>query len=154
VPIGPIRVRAVPALHDGRRWPVGGRRVGALGYVVRGAATTYFAGDTDLFPEMPAAVGHCDVALLPVGGWGPRLGDGHLNPLRAALALARLAAHCAVPIHFGTFCPFGLGPQPGSWFRRPGREFAWHAARHAPRSTVHELIPGSSANLAASTAPR
>lgn len=145
VPVGPVRVRAVPALHDGRRWPFGSRRVAALGYVITGAVSTYFAGDTDLFAELPAAVGHCDVALLPVGGWGPGLGPGHLDPLRAAVALSWLPARAAVPVHFGTFCPVGL--RPGSWFHQPGRDFAAHAGRYAPHAAVHELAPGQRADL-------
>ena len=147
VAVGPVRVRAVPAQHDGRRWPFGEHRTGPLGYVVAGAATTYFAGDTDLFPEMADVVGACDVALLPVGGWGPRLGSGHLDPVRAAVALSRLLARAAVPIHFGTFCPFGL--RPGPWFRRPGLEFTRHASQYAPAATVHELAPGLTADLSA-----
>lgn len=156
VAVGAVRVRAVPALHDGRRWPFrcwpfpGGRPpVGALGYVVAGASTTYFAGDTDFFPDMPSAVGPCDVALLPVGGWGPRLGIGHLNPQRAALALSQLSARAAVPIHFGTFCPLGLDRRPGSWFSHPGREFAAQASLFAPDAVVHELAPGGTADLSA-----
>lgn len=144
---GGVLVRAVPALHDGRRWPIGNRRVSALGYVVTGAATTYFAGDTDLFPELHEAVGHCDVALLPVGGWGPRLGSGHLDARRAAIALSRLAASAAIPIHYGTFCPIGL--RPGRWFDRPGRDFASHVRVHAPSAVVHELAPGESVDLVA-----
>lgn len=154
VRVGPVRIRAVPALHDDRRWPIARRRATALGYVVAGASTTYFAGDTDLYPEMPAAVGPCDVALLPVGGWGPRLGSGHLNPARAAIALAQLSARAAVPIHFGTFCPVGLHVRPGPWFRHPGREFSEHATRHAPVATVHELVPGRTADLTRQPAVR
>ncbi|HEY0636721.1 MAG TPA: MBL fold metallo-hydrolase [Pseudonocardiaceae bacterium] len=154
VAVGPVRVRAVPAQHDGRRWPVGERRAPALGYVVHGAATTYFAGDTDLYDTMAHEVGRCDVALLPVGGWGPRLGDGHLNPSRAAEALALLGAPAAVPIHYGTFCPVGLGLRLGSWFHGPGAEFAAHAARTAPRSVVHELHPGQTATVSGAEVPR
>jgi L-ascorbate metabolism protein UlaG (beta-lactamase superfamily) len=154
VPVGPVRVRAVPARHDGRRWPLGGLRSGPLGYVVSGAGTTYFAGDTDLFPEMADAVGPCDVALLPVGGWGPRLGSGHLDPARAAVALSRLAAPAAVPIHFGTFCPLGLDLRPGDWFHRPGWEFARQCHTHVPTAAVHELSPGRTVDLTAAAAAR
>ena len=147
VPVGPVRVRAVPARHDGRRWPLGGPRAGPLGYVVTGAASTYFAGDTDLFPEMADAVGPCDVALLPVGGWGPRLGVGHLNPVRAAVALSRLSARAAIPIHFGTFCPLGLGLRPGGWFHGPGAAFTQQCRRQAPATAVHELSPGRTVDL-------
>lgn len=147
VRVGAVTVRAVPARHDGRRWPMVRRRVSALGYVITGQATTYFAGDTDLYPEMPDAVGRCDLALIPVGGWGPRLGPGHLDAVRAAEAVAGLAAGCAVPIHFGTFCPIGFSAGPGSWFDRPGREFAAHAGRETPSTAVHELHPSQSADL-------
>ncbi|WP_031080912.1 MBL fold metallo-hydrolase, partial [Streptomyces sp. NRRL WC-3549] len=68
VRVGEVLVRAVPALHDGRRLPVGPHRAPALGYVVEGEARTYFAGDTGLFDAMAQAVGPVDVALLPVGG--------------------------------------------------------------------------------------
>ncbi|MFJ6217401.1 MBL fold metallo-hydrolase [Streptomyces sp. NPDC092296] len=143
--VGAVTVRAVPARHDGRRLPVGPQRVRPLGFVVRGAATTYFAGDTDLFPGLAGEVGHCDLALLPVGGWGPGLGPGHLDPARAAEAVRLLGPGSAVPVHFGTFCPVGLGR--GPWFHAPGREFAGHAARLAPGTAVHELVPGGGLDL-------
>jgi L-ascorbate metabolism protein UlaG (beta-lactamase superfamily)/membrane protein DedA with SNARE-associated domain len=97
--VGDLVVRAVPARHDGRRLPFGPHRSPALGYVVEGEARTYFAGDTGLFDEMEKEVGPVDVALLPVGGWGPFLGEGHLDAGRAAEALARLAPGSAVPVH-------------------------------------------------------
>ncbi|MCZ9342891.1 MBL fold metallo-hydrolase, partial [Streptomyces sp. TRM76130] len=83
VTIGDLRIRAVPAWHDGRRLPLGPRRSPALGYVIEGEARTYFAGDTGLFDGMAAAVGPIDAALLPVGGWGPHLGEEHLDAGRA-----------------------------------------------------------------------
>lgn len=76
--------------------------------MLEGEERTYFAGDTGLFDTMAEEVGPCDAALLPVGGWGPFLGDGHLNPARAAQALARLAPRAAVPIHYGTYWPIGM----------------------------------------------
>ena len=45
-------------------------------------------------------------ALIPVGGWGPTLGEqGHLDAARAAEALRVVKADWAVPVHYGTF-PF------------------------------------------------
>ena len=77
----------------------------ALGYLLQGSQSVYFAGDTDLFPEM-AALGGVDVALLPVAGWGPRLPEGdHMNPRRAAEALKILKPRLAIPIHWGTYTP-------------------------------------------------
>ncbi|MCZ4100490.1 MBL fold metallo-hydrolase [Streptomyces sp. So13.3] len=149
VRVGPLTIRAVPAAHDGRRLPYGPHRVAALGYVVRGEARTYFAGDTGLFDEMADEVGPCDAALLPVGGWGPFLGAGHLDAGRAAQALARLAPGAAVPIHYGTYWPVGMDAVRPHEFHSPGTEFVRHAAVLAPEVAVHRLEHGESVRLAA-----
>lgn len=70
---------------------MGPQRSPALGYVISGESRTYFAGDTGLFDTMADTVGPVDVALLPVGGWGPHLGPEHLDAARAAQALADLS---------------------------------------------------------------
>lgn len=135
-------VRAVPALHDGRRLPLGPRRSPALGYVISGESRTYFAGDTGLFDAMAYEVGPVDVALLPVGGWGPFLGHGHLDPGRAAQALASLAPRAAVPVHYGTYWPIGMDGIRPHEFYAPGEEFVRKAARLAPQVAVHRLGHG------------
>jgi L-ascorbate metabolism protein UlaG (beta-lactamase superfamily) len=145
---GELTVRAVPAAHDGRRLPVGPQRVRALGYVMEGRARTYFAGDTGLFDEMAEEVGGCDIALLPVGGWGPFLGHGHLDPARAAQALAELDPRAAVPVHYGTYWPIGMDAVRPHEFHTPGEEFARLAGRLAPRVTVHRLAHGQSVLVA------
>ena len=66
--LGRLQIDAVEAVHDGRRHP-GGAHGPALGYVIRGSRSVYFAGDTDLFAGM-AAFAPLDVALLPVGRLG------------------------------------------------------------------------------------
>ncbi|MFF8598253.1 MBL fold metallo-hydrolase [Streptomyces sp. NPDC015232] len=137
-----VTVRAVPARHDGRRLPYGPHRAPALGYVVEGAARTYFAGDTGLFNGMAEAVGPVDVALLPVGGWGPYLGHGHLDARRAAEALAALSPAAAVPVHYGTYWPIGLDAVRPHEFHAPGHDFVRHAALLAPKVTVHLLGHG------------
>lgn len=144
VKVEELVVRAVPARHDGRRLPVGPHLSPALGYVICGAARTYFAGDTGLFEGMAAAVGEVDVALLPVGGWGPFLGHGHLDAGRAAQALAALAPRAAVPVHYGTYWPIGLDGVRPHEFHAPGDEFVRHAARLAPGVAVHRLGHGES----------
>ncbi|MEU6082822.1 MBL fold metallo-hydrolase [Streptomyces sp. NPDC047108] len=144
VAVGDVVIRAVPAAHDGRRLPYGPRRSPALGYVVHGEARTYFAGDTGLYAEMAEEVGPCDVALLPVGGWGPYLGPGHLDAARAAQALARLTPHSAVPVHYGTYWPIGMDPVRPHEFHAPGEEFVRHAGRLAPDVVVHRLAHGES----------
>ncbi|GAA2069164.1 MBL fold metallo-hydrolase [Williamsia deligens] len=147
VDIGPVRIRAVPADHDGRRHPLARARVDPLGFVVEGAARTYFAGDTDLFDGMAAAVGPCDVALLPVGGWGPGLGDGHMTAERAAIAAGLLRPRLAIPVHFGTLWPVGLGAVAPDEFLPPGGEFVRAAARLAPETTAVELLPGETRSV-------
>jgi|GEM_PF-103203 L-ascorbate metabolism protein UlaG (beta-lactamase superfamily) len=119
-----------------------GRGLPCVGFVVQGSYRIYFAGDTDLFPEMES-IGHdLDVALLPVWGWGPRLGPGHLNPLRAAESLALLRPRVAIPIHWGSLRLFGTG-----WMKFvscPPHVFARLAASLAPEVRVCILEPGQS----------
>jgi L-ascorbate metabolism protein UlaG (beta-lactamase superfamily) len=98
----------------------------------------YFAGDTDVHESMKD-LGPLDVALLPVWGWGPKLGEGHLNPRTAAEALVLLRPRIAVPIHWGTFFPVGLR---GTRLADPPHEFARHAAEVAPDVDVRILAPG------------
>ncbi|MFH8798931.1 MBL fold metallo-hydrolase [Streptomyces sp. NPDC017936] len=142
-----VRIRAVPARHDGRRLPVGPHRSPALGYVVEGEARTYFAGDTGLFEDMAKEVGPVEVALLPVGGWGPYLGEGHLDAGRAAEALVRLAPRSAVPVHYGTYWPIGMDAVRPHEFHAPGDEFVRLAAERAPQVAVHRLGHGESVRL-------
>ncbi|WP_030789742.1 MBL fold metallo-hydrolase [Streptomyces sp. NRRL S-920] len=144
IPVGDLVVRVVPALHDGRRLPLGPRLSPALGYVVCGEARTYFAGDTGLFDSMAEEVGDVDVALLPVGGWGPYLGHGHLDAGRAAEALTRIAPRSAIPVHYGTYWPIGMDAVRPHEFHAPGPEFVRRAAQLAPGVAVHRLAHGES----------
>ncbi len=121
----------------------------ALGYVVEGACRTYFAGDTDLYDGMADAVGPVDAALLPVGGWGPHLGEGHLDAAGAARALTLLEPGSAVPVHYGTYWPIGMDAVRPHEFHSPGEEFVRLAARLAPKVTVHRLRQGESVCLEA-----
>ena len=139
VGVGSVEVTATPANHDGRR-PLG-PRAEAVGYLVRGSATVYFAGDTDLFPELER-LGPVDVALVPVAGWGPRIGPGHLDPLRAAEAVRRLRPGLAVPIHWGTYS----APRGDAWPGAPGA-FAQAVEEAAPGVPVRILQPGERLSL-------
>lgn len=145
VAIGALRITVTPAAHDGRRWPRGPAHTDAVGYLIEGSATTYFAGDTDLFTEMREWAATCDVALIPVGGWGPTLGPGHLDPQRAAEAVAHIEAKHAVPIHFGTLWPIGLEKVRPERFHSPGKHFVDSAA--AAGVTATELIPGGTLHI-------
>lgn len=143
-----LRVEATRARHTSMR-PVWGPRVACLGYVLHGSRQVYFAGDTDLFPEMAAIGSKLDAALLPVWGWGPTLGAGHLDPLRAAQALTLLRPRMAIPIHWGTFSPLGMGWARPAFLTHPPHVFAHHAARLAPDVAVHVATPGQPIRLRA-----
>jgi L-ascorbate metabolism protein UlaG (beta-lactamase superfamily) len=140
--VGAVRVRAVPAAHDGGRGPWSRQRAVAIGFVVEGETRTWYAGDTGLFEEM-TDLGPVDLALIPVGGWGPTLGaEGHLDAENAAEALRRVKASWAVPVHYGTFWPLGLGSVRRHMFSGPGDAFARHAATASPQTQVRVLGQG------------
>jgi L-ascorbate metabolism protein UlaG (beta-lactamase superfamily) len=142
--VGAVRVRAVRAAHDGGRGPWSRHRATALGFIVEGARRTWYAGDTGLFDEL-ADLAPLDLALIPVGGWGPTLGAaGHLDAVAAAEALHRVKADWAVPVHYGTFWPLGMGSIRQHMFRDPGSTFARHAERTSPDTRVRVLAHGES----------
>ena len=140
VRVGTVDVLVTEAVHDGRRLPFS-RDLGSVGYLVEGSARVYFAGDTDVFDGMRTLAEGIDVALLPVWGWGPRVGAGHMDPDAAARAAALLQPRVAVPIHWGTLA------SPRVWWRHdpalPAREFERRAALHAPGVRVRILAPGA-----------
>jgi len=138
-----LRIEATPAEHDDRRLPLG-LKARPVGFVARGDRPVYFAGDTDLFPGMKD-LRPLDVALLPVAGWGPKLGPGHMNADRAARAAQVIRPRIAVPIHWGTLHPRWRWP--GSWFSDPPERFAAQVAELAPDVEVRVLSPGESLEL-------
>lgn len=144
--VGEVMVRVVAALHDGRRHPGSSWSGPALGYVVAGSVTTWFAGDTGPGPGLGRDVGSTDVALLPVGGWGPvrrpSVRGQHLGPLDAARVARSVAAGLAVPIHYGTMWPHGLDVDRHHGFAGPGAAFAAHVRLLAPGTAVAVLSPG------------
>jgi L-ascorbate metabolism protein UlaG (beta-lactamase superfamily) len=142
VDVSDVRITAVPALHSGFRPPFG-PTAEAIGYLIdHDNERVYFAGDTDYFPEMADLAG-LDLALLPVWGWGPRLGPGHMDPRRAAEALRVLRPQAAVPIHWGTLWPIGMGRVMTHLLEGPPVEFARHALIEAPGVRVLLTPPGS-----------
>jgi L-ascorbate metabolism protein UlaG (beta-lactamase superfamily) len=144
--IGEVAVTAVEARH-----PSGGRferHSEAVGFLLAGRQRRiYFAGDTDLFDGMEELAPGLDLALLPIWGWGPSIGPGHLDPERAARAAALLSPRIAVPIHWGTLYPLGLARfRPGP-LRSPPREFAAWMRDLAPQVEARVLAPGEATSL-------
>jgi L-ascorbate metabolism protein UlaG (beta-lactamase superfamily) len=144
--IGALQIRAVEADHDRSRGPFGAS-ADPVGYVVTGSRSVYFAGDTDLFDGM-SEIGPVDVGLIPIWGWGPGLGSGHLDPAGAAAAAARIRPERVIPIHWGTYFPIHLGLRrvPG-FVDLPSAAFVVEMQKTAPGVQVTVLRPGESTEL-------
>jgi L-ascorbate metabolism protein UlaG (beta-lactamase superfamily) len=138
VDLGALRIRATHADH-GSPYRPGTGRTQPVGFVIAGSRTVYFAGDTDVFDGM-RDLGPIDVALLPVAGWGPRVPEGHLDPLRAAEALDLIRPRVAIPIHWGTYSPW-RSPEPND---SAAAKFAELAATTVPSVDVVVLAVGES----------
>ncbi len=147
---GDVAVRLVPAVHHSR--PMPHRPNAANGHLVRGpSGVVWLAGDTDLYPGMeshPELAGSpVDVAVVPVGGWGPRLSPGHMGPKQAATACRLVAARAAVPVHWQTLHVPVAGRFPRGWMDLAGPRFVEALAHEAPSCRPLVLDVGSSATL-------
>lgn len=137
-----LDVEAVHADHSGSRGPHSRVSVAPLGFVFRsGEQSVYFAGDTDQFDAM-REIGPIDVALLPVWGWGPTLGERHLNPDTAAEATLLLRPTIVIPIHWGTYSPVRARRGSPPWLDSPLATFRDSIGRINPAVRVIELWPG------------
>jgi len=88
-----LPIKAVPAYNASKRFhPKANQWLGFL--LTVGEETIYYAGDTDLIPEMEQ-LGKVATALLPVGG------TYTMNPSEAAEAARRIKPRCCIPYHFG-----------------------------------------------------
>jgi L-ascorbate metabolism protein UlaG (beta-lactamase superfamily) len=137
-------VMAIELTHDGRRHPLSRAR-DTLGYLITADETVFFAGDTAFFDGMRELPNRLDVALLPVWGWGPRVGAGHMDPAEAARAAALIQPRLAIPIHWGT-----LASPRVHWIddpERPAREFVREA--RAAGVGARLIRPGGSIELPA-----
>jgi L-ascorbate metabolism protein UlaG (beta-lactamase superfamily) len=140
--VGPVEVLVTPASHPGQRYPRG-IDGDAVGYLLKGSHTVYFAGDTALFDGMREIEPRPDVACLPVGGWGTSASeDKHLGPVSAAQALTLLSPSLAIPIHWGTYSPPGLLHVRGKRVTELARSFERHAHDLAPDVDVRVVMPG------------
>lgn len=140
-----VEVRLVTAIHGSR--PMPHRPNAANGHLVRGpSGVVWVAGDTELYDgmrELPEIAGRpLDVAVVPVGGWGPRLSPGHMGPEEAAIACRLTGAHHAIPVHWKTLhVPGGL-LVPQGWLYAAGPRFREAVAREAPDCRAVELELG------------
>lgn len=140
--VGEVKITTTYAHHPGGRYPFG-PAADCVGYLINGSSSIYFAGDTDIFPEMAGLEPELDVALLPVWGWGPTLRGDHMCPRRAAESLTLLQPKMAVPIHWGTFAPIGMGWIQPRFLSDPPQDFKGHANDIAPDVNVRIVPPGN-----------
>jgi L-ascorbate metabolism protein UlaG (beta-lactamase superfamily) len=124
--VGAVEVMLAPAVHTAR--PMPHRPNAANGHLVRGpSGIVWIAGDTALFPGMAVlpqlAEGRIDLAIVPIGGWGPRLSPGHLDPEQAAEACRLTGARAALPVHWKTLHLPAAGNLPQGWMDAPGPAF-------------------------------
>ncbi len=145
VEVGRVAITAVPALH--LRWPLRPHAL-TIGFLIEGSSGLYFAGDTRFFSSMADLAGRVDVALLPVGRWGPHPGPDRLGPASAARAAVAVGASVVIPIHWGTFYPAGfwrIWPRP---LREPAARFAAELETNS-EVDVRVLEPGEVTDIAA-----
>jgi L-ascorbate metabolism protein UlaG (beta-lactamase superfamily) len=88
-----------------------------------------------------------DVALLPIGGWGPKVGDGHLDGTEAAEAAARIRPQLVIPIHWGTYLRADLIGRRPELLSRPPELLRESVAAKAPGVEVRVLAPGERVEL-------
>ncbi|QMW67523.1 MBL fold metallo-hydrolase [Mumia sp. ZJ1417] len=122
-----VRVEVSAADHPATRHRWSRKAAQPVGFRVEGAGRSlWFPGDTGPATDV-SDVRPVDLALVPVGGWGPTLGDDHVGPADAADLVRRVGARWAVPVHWGTFWPLGMGRvAPGvrrQLFETPGERF-------------------------------
>jgi L-ascorbate metabolism protein UlaG (beta-lactamase superfamily) len=144
-----VRIEVLPATHDGRRYPWSRQHPPPLGFrISNDAGSCWYPGDTE-FRDDFTDVDPVDLALVPIGGWGPTLEDGHLDPTQAAEAVRRVGARWAVPVHWGTLWPAGLRRLMPANHRRlfetPGSRFAEAMAGSGVEVVV--LAPGERVGL-------
>ncbi|MEO5885754.1 MAG: MBL fold metallo-hydrolase [Candidatus Limnocylindrales bacterium] len=149
VEVGQWVVTAVPARHWRSPAVPGADSIGYLveGVVVEGVVHLYFAGDTGTFRGMRALDGRVDLALLPIGRWGPQPTPGHLTPASAARVAAMIGATTVLPIHWGTLYPRGLERLLPGPLRRPGVRFRRAMTEIDPSVRVIDLDPGGATTI-------
>lgn len=156
---GPLTITGIRAEHSGHRWgprSTHGPATESLGYLIEGGGgSVYAAGDTALFDGMSVlATRALDVALLPVWGWGPNLGPGHLDPVSAADAVALIRPRAVVPVHWGTLAVGGMTSVPSPLRGRmrrllvdPPHSFAAEVAARRLDARVAVTPPGAAVVL-------
>ena len=122
----------MPAVHSGYRPPLG-PTAPALGFVIEGSRSVYFAGDTDLFAGMGELGGPSTWRCCRSGAGGRRSVAActwiRFAP-RSRCASSGRAPPC--PIHWGTYWPHAMGRVFPERLVEPPAAFAEYASELAP----------------------
>lgn len=139
--INGVKITAVPVKHHFSH---------PSSFVIEGAKTVYFAGDTGMngyFEEIGQKF-NIDVALLPIGAYKARLAPPgfdlrrvHLNPEDAIAAQEQLNAKVIVPVHWGVF---KITAEP---IEEPRRKMEEIIKKQNLESKIKILEPGETLNL-------
>lgn len=120
--LGPLRVKALPAIHFSRRTLLDRNQTLWTSYAIESAGSRlYFAGDTaygPAFRELGRSEAAFDAALLPIGAYAPRelMRASHATPEEAVRIGREVGARRVVAMHWGTI---QLTDEPP--FEPPGR---------------------------------
>lgn len=93
-----VDIEVLPARHDGARLKTSGTvNTRAMGFrLTSGGRSCWYPGDTG--PMDFSAIDPVDLALVPIGGWGPSLGTHHVDPAQAVDAVAEVGARWVLPV--------------------------------------------------------
>jgi L-ascorbate metabolism protein UlaG (beta-lactamase superfamily) len=103
--IGNLMVQALSVKHFSGRSLCETRSM-PQSYLVQGAKTIFFGGDSGLTEEFRKIGAHSsiDLAFLPIGNYRPAsFRRVHMNPEDALIAMEMLGAKRMAPIHWGAF---------------------------------------------------
>jgi L-ascorbate metabolism protein UlaG (beta-lactamase superfamily) len=105
ITIGPLTYTFLPAQHWSRRLGQTGGATLWGSWLIQGAKTVYFSGDTGYFRgfEEYGRLYNIDYALVGAGAYEPRwfMHYSHMNVAEFIKTAADLKARIAIPVHFG-----------------------------------------------------
>lgn len=97
-----IKIKALKANHDGRRYPWGAKAESNSYIIERSHKKIFFAGDTaytDAYKDLIA-----DVAIMPVGCYKPdEFQEMHCSPQQSFKMFKMTKAKFMIPIHYKTY---------------------------------------------------
>ncbi len=105
-----VKITFTPSIHWSRRTPWNTNKSLWGSWAIRiGDFNSWFAGDTGydkkLFKQIGQKLGPFELAMIPIGAYGPRyfMLPQHLDPGQAAVVHKEIRAQQSMPIHWGTF---------------------------------------------------